>query len=354
MSVKRYCTAALLGIALLPTLGAGAGFDCNRASTPLEHTICTDAGLDALDAQLTERYYAAREGLAPTEREALLQTQRSWLAARNRCGPDRDCLRERYRQRIEELASPRAHIAHNGPYRLEASDPVLADRTEAANQKITERFQSQLEAPAPSRAQITRSGPHYQLEASYPVFTGAPEAINRAVRTFVQDQVNAFLANTEERQTDPEPPLGPAWSFALEGEAGHRTKTLQVIAFEGYAYYGGAHGMPLFAPLLLDLSEARALDPTELFRADSDWLVRLARLSRAALAGRDLLGADADWVNQGTAPVAENYQLLLPGPDGLTVIFPPYAVAAYAAGAQRVLIPYAEIDDLLARPLRAH
>ncbi|MCF1181868.1 DUF3298 domain-containing protein [Marichromatium gracile] len=309
MDVTRHCTAALLGVALLPTLAVGAGFDCERASTPVEHSICADAELDALDARLAELYRAARERLVPAEREALRQTQRSWLAARNRCGPHRDCLRAQYLQRIEALAPPRARLTH--------------------------------------------SGPHYQLEASYPVFAGAPETINRAVRAFVQEQVDAFLASTEELLADPEPPLGPAWSFALEGEAGHRTDTLQVIAFEGYAYYGGAHGMPLFAPLLLDLSEARALDPAELFRADSDWLARLARLSRAALAGRDLLGADADWVNQGTAPVAENYQLLLPGPDGLMVIFPPYAVAAYAAGAQRVLIPYAEIDDLLARPLQA-
>ncbi|NKN31950.1 DUF3298 domain-containing protein [Marichromatium bheemlicum] len=309
MTMTHHATAALLGIVLLPPLAGAAGFDCDRASTPVEHAICTDTELDALDARLADHYRAAQAGRPPAEREALRQAQRRWLAARNRCGPDRTCLREHYQQRLEALAPP--------------------------------------------RAQLTHSGPHYQLEASYPRFAGAAEAINRAVREYVQDQVDGFLARTEERLAEPEPPLGPAWSFALEGEAGHRTEWLQVIVFEGYEYDGGAHGMPLLAPLLLDLTTARPLDPAALFRTDSAWLQRLARHSRAALAERDLLGADSDWIHQGTAPVSENYQWLLPGPDGLTVIFPPYAVAPYAAGAQRVLIPYGEIDDLLARPMRA-
>ena len=33
--------------------------------------------------------------------------------------------------------------------------------------------------------------------------------------------------------------------------------------------------------------------------------------------------------------------------DGLTVTFPPYAVAPYAAGPQEVLIPYSELRGIL-------
>ena len=47
-----------------------------------------------------------------------------------------------------------------------------------------------------------------------------------------------------------------------------------------------------------------------------------------------------EWMLEGTAPKPENFQLVVPGEDGLEVIFSSYQVAPYAAGTPSVEIPW--------------
>ncbi len=86
-------------------------FDCKKAATPIEHTICGDAALARLDRQVAETYQVGLKNAyeAPAQ-EKLRQSQRDWLAKRNKtCGGPGDigsCLTKFYRDRLVTLNKP--------------------------------------------------------------------------------------------------------------------------------------------------------------------------------------------------------------------------------------------------------
>lgn len=96
---------ALAALALLASTPAAAqpSFDCARASTAVERTICATPALHALDAELATLYRAVQD--RPGARDA----QRGWVRARDeRCGkvPEgqrMECVAQAYRARITEL-----------------------------------------------------------------------------------------------------------------------------------------------------------------------------------------------------------------------------------------------------------
>jgi hypothetical protein len=55
---------------------------------------------------------------------------------------------------------------------------------------------------------------------------------------------------------------------------------------------------------------------------------------------------DTEW-DKGASPELKNYQNWTLTARGLVVTFDPYQVGPFAAGAPSVLIPYAELKDVL-------
>ncbi len=297
---------------LLWACAQGASFDCAKAATWVERALCGDPTLGTLDERMAAAYRTAQDA-ASANREALLTGQRDWLASRNRCTTT-VCLRRLYDERIAALAGPAA-----------------AARTGIAQGSIRE------------------SGPHFSIDANYPILSGSGPAIesaNREIRRFVEGLVAPF--RTEQRESAAiGQPEGPPWSLDIDYDQPYWTDRYLAIQLGGYDFRGGAHGMPIIEPLVIDLADGRRVLPEELFLRGTDWLDALSKRCYAALRGRDLLGPDEDWLKTGTAPKPENYRLLYPGPDGLTVTFPPYAVAPNAAGPQEVLVPYADLGPML-------
>ncbi len=86
-------------------LGAGGklapSYDCGKASTETEKAICAREDLAALDRALSATYRDARARLGDA---AVKQPQRKWLAERNRCGGDSECLGRRMRERLVFLS----------------------------------------------------------------------------------------------------------------------------------------------------------------------------------------------------------------------------------------------------------
>lgn len=62
---------------------AGPSFDCARATTLAEQTICADPALARLDRRMAERYAAVRRALPSAARPALTRDQRWFLGARD-------------------------------------------------------------------------------------------------------------------------------------------------------------------------------------------------------------------------------------------------------------------------------
>ena len=85
--------------AILPAWSAS--FDCGKASTGTEITICADKELSELDDEMAAQY---RHVVARHPDPALIrERQRAWLTERNRGAGAPTCLKRLYGARIEEL-----------------------------------------------------------------------------------------------------------------------------------------------------------------------------------------------------------------------------------------------------------
>lgn len=81
----------------------GPSFNCDKASTFSEKTICSEPLLGKLDGALAENYrYMLASNIDNWARGDLKATQRSWLAVRNKC-LDVECLMRVYRTRVDEV-----------------------------------------------------------------------------------------------------------------------------------------------------------------------------------------------------------------------------------------------------------
>jgi uncharacterized protein YecT (DUF1311 family) len=79
-------------------------FDCAKASTAVEGAICESTMLSTLDRQLAATYSSHRGGLSRSDRDRLLHDQRIWIAERDHCGADENCLAVAMKSRIAALS----------------------------------------------------------------------------------------------------------------------------------------------------------------------------------------------------------------------------------------------------------
>ena len=91
----------------LPTGIDGPSFFCSQGATPTEIALCVTPDLWPQDRAMNAIYFHVR-GLADVAlRKQILAEQRAWLARRNACGADVQCLRQRYDQRLRDFRSVR-------------------------------------------------------------------------------------------------------------------------------------------------------------------------------------------------------------------------------------------------------
>jgi uncharacterized protein YecT (DUF1311 family) len=81
---------------------ARPSFDCSKARTRGELTVCNEAGLAALDRQMAAQYSHAFAAASPEEREILRDTARRFYAYRDRC-PNTACIGDAYTGRMREI-----------------------------------------------------------------------------------------------------------------------------------------------------------------------------------------------------------------------------------------------------------
>jgi uncharacterized protein YecT (DUF1311 family) len=81
-------------------------FNCAKAATKVEITICADDNISLLDATLDRNYKQINAALRMADDKIrtaqLIDTQRAWLKQRNAC-ETAQCLTDAYTRRIEEL-----------------------------------------------------------------------------------------------------------------------------------------------------------------------------------------------------------------------------------------------------------
>ncbi|MGO4722773.1 MULTISPECIES: lysozyme inhibitor LprI family protein [unclassified Inquilinus] len=100
----RFLLPLLALFATTPALAETApSFDCDKAGTAVEKAICADMTLSWLDHTMG-RLYAALQGSGGTK---LRDSQRAWLADRNKCPAEgrANCLSGQYMTRFAALAA---------------------------------------------------------------------------------------------------------------------------------------------------------------------------------------------------------------------------------------------------------
>jgi uncharacterized protein len=92
------------------TVPAGA-FDCAKATTMVEKAICADAALKRIDDELAAVYGAVRASLTEPEQKMMTLSQKRWIARREACGSDVNCVKGQTEERLTLLKGQ----AESGP-----------------------------------------------------------------------------------------------------------------------------------------------------------------------------------------------------------------------------------------------
>jgi uncharacterized protein len=107
-------------LALAATLMAGgaqaASFNCDRARTADELTICATLKLNDQDVRMAQLYDIAQHLVAMGARAAIQDDQQAWLKSRRACGADRTCLARAYTRRIAALNQVLERAYKRGPF----------------------------------------------------------------------------------------------------------------------------------------------------------------------------------------------------------------------------------------------
>jgi hypothetical protein len=198
---------------------------------------------------------------------------------------------------------------------------------------------------------VTVSDQKYTVDIEYPhisSFVSMPgyREFNDIIKRFITREVDDFKATSElyhrEEHLDEEE---RQWELSYTYNISYQSKELISLVFEGLEYTGGAHPNYIFKSILFDLKEGKEVKLIELFLEDSQYLERISRLAIKELLRREL--PEITVLGPGSEPVDENFSIFYVSEEGLGIIFPPYRVASFADGPQKVMIPYDSIKDII-------
>jgi uncharacterized protein len=127
LGYRRYSLIIGLSIACLaPSITNAASFDCGKARTRFERTVCADSQLSARDSAMAQRYDDALSSLTEAGQTILRSGQGQWLKVVQRLcldskraeGPT-TCMRRQYDDRLDDL---RSAAVVTGPFVFSRND----------------------------------------------------------------------------------------------------------------------------------------------------------------------------------------------------------------------------------------
>jgi len=198
------------------------------------------------------------------------------------------------------------------------------------------------------------------LRVSYPVTE--QDAINARMEAVTQefiDEYRAIAAETEAAYQEYKKETGKEAATFVTHYRQHFDVSIaneNLIFFDLVrSIYTGGTGNIYVVGYIFDRRTGAELTIPDLF-VDDSYLNRLSDLTREVLAERiskEELASDLQWVEDGTAPTAENFDNIFIRGDGtVLVMFDKYQVAAGVEGVVEVELPLAAMADLLKPEIR--
>jgi uncharacterized protein len=322
-----------LGVALLPVSltggapgAAAASFDCARAETQVEKAICASPELGRIDEVLARAYATALGGLGDEAKAAIQADQRQWLGfAALACTSDarpfsaalteeeQGCLGAVYRSRIARLGESRME----GEWRV-----------------YPRTSYSLVDEPDPDVYQgvATKevSSPRIDEES------GVAEAFNDLMDE-ADDAARPDPASEDYETSD------IMVTTTIDSVA---TRRISLTTNTYWMGHGAAHGNYAITHAHYLTNEMRMLEAGDLFTG-AGWQEALGRMALDEL-DRTLDGGIWDEARADVPVAAADPSRWSLADEGLQIVFQPYEVTAYAAGAPTVTINWERLAEYLA------
>jgi uncharacterized protein len=326
----RIVFGALLLLPAVP-MAQAASFDCTKARTPFAKAICNTPDLSKADETLAKALQTALGGLSAPARAEVSDAHDKWVkfaniactsnakpATRPYNADGISCLENLFSDRTEQLQNSKML----GGLRIYYVDRYAALRDPDAAETNT---------PVATKSVSTPRIDGTDAEA---------QAFNHFIETGTGKDIDPSIA------TSPKPEDGSEDDSA-ELLVSAVTPARITLTLQSYSYgHGAAHGMPGITYIHYLRGEKRRLTAGDVFTGKG-WQQRLQELALAAVKkteGEDLMLDDPSSINDLVVdPARWDFSA-----DGLVLQFEPYEVAPYAAGAPTVVIPWPELQNLLA------
>ncbi len=317
-----FAVAILTTIGLTPEARA-ASFDCSKAAKPHEKIICADPNLSKADEALSQAYSRLMADLPGALKPALQKSQRSWLAygplacSHDGRGTIKDnaafaqCLLAEYDSRLATLKRQPETV---GPFRTLA---------------VTE-FQAM-----PSSSTDPEFFPVVTHDKTVTTVFGGSENVANQLNVWLQSLAAREKAGWNDADTTASLTVALAQANSVLASALIRSDIFGV---------GAAHPLSTTVSAHLVLASGKPLTFKDMFGpAAGPKLVTLSWAQLKKKLGTDMLvSKPADIAKLVTDP--GHWRI---GPNGLTIAFNVYEVAAYVMGPQEITLPWTALRDEL-------
>jgi hypothetical protein len=192
----------------------------------------------------------------------------------------------------------------------------------------------------------------FEIAVDYPVLSGVNPATETKFNELAKSRAMSGVADFRKammKQTAADLknfPKGMSNSMGVSYNVEFANENMVSISFLVSEYTGGAHGNYATDTLNFDLKTGKEIKLADLFQPGANYLKKLSEYSINDLKTRLGEMSDEEWIKTGAGEKADNFSSWSLTKKGLMITFDPYQVAAYAAGAQTVIIPYAELAGI--------
>ncbi|MDB5204790.1 MAG: hypothetical protein JWP09_818 [Candidatus Taylorbacteria bacterium] len=193
----------------------------------------------------------------------------------------------------------------------------------------------------------------YEIDAAYPVIeSGVPENIKNSINTelekWARDGAEKSKSEFEDLLKDPElagSDLGLMYSSTVSVKSDFKKLPYINVSFEIYDYSGGAHGITAVSTFVYDANTGEKITLDKVF--SGNYLNTLSTLSLAELKKTDPKLETYSFAEDGTKPVADNFQTWTLEPDGIHFVFSDYQVGPYSSGRPEIVLSYESLNSVL-------
>jgi len=304
--MKRSVSIMAILVAVLPGAAGAASFDCGKAFTLVEKTVCSDRELSTLDDSMKQAYDRALAVVRDPGQ--LRREQRQWLKSERDACRDVRCLKSRYEKRLGQLNSLLA-TGQASP----VAGTSAASGTAVREKKLTRETQT---------LSIDLSWPEIHSD-EYPQ---AAAALAKRIQADIDKAHREFLKETAEVKP---PDIGGETiknGLSAAYRLTYNVRGIVSLFTDIYTFTGGAHGSTVRTGYTFDLKNGRDRSLGDFMGPDWQSVAKSAIVPQINARSEDFFEES----RQGRFEINPGQFYLTP--KGVVVFFQQYEIAPYSSG----------------------